>query len=536
MINKFYTSELDDYVFLKSNSEEFTFLRFKQLIAHNLESIKKKKENVVILSNDSLSFIVNFFTSAFANKNIYITDEVIKIENVDFDFDVLSTIDIKAEDKEVSLPKIDDNKVYINLLTSGSSGYPKIIKNTLHNMMAEAKGVCTDITCPYNRHFTVKTTTTYSHLFGLTFALFMPLAKNYTISLDKMYYPEKTPMCDYIIVSTPSFLDSIKNNNIKFPSSPKYIITAGSRLKKETFEYFEKDQHIIEIYGSTETGIIGYRTNSFDEELTLFSEVNITPCEEGSIVNTPYAINNEILIHDAIEVKGRKILLKNRTDRLLKIQEKRISAESMESKLRESELVNDAFCFKKTDKIACLCALSTEGKNYLLKNGIVELTKELKQHAKKTFEIIPQRWKFIDTIPVTNRGKIDVEFIAHIFDINFSFPIVLERKWYENRIRYKLYFYPNSNFYSGHFPSQPITPGVAQLYLASFLGSHYFKEQLTDGQMKKIKFSNIIKEGDIVDLELIKTDNTVSYEYKTEDEVFSSGQFSCDNILAGEEE
>ncbi len=535
MINKFYTSEFDDWVFLKSNSEEYSFLRFKQLISHNLKSVKKKKQNVVILSTDSLSFIVNFFTAAFSGKNIYITDEVIKIENIDLDFDVLSDIDTAAEDKPVSLPEIDDNKVYINLLTSGSSGYPKIIKNTLHNMMEEAKGVCRDIICPYNRHFTVKMTTTYSHLFGLTFALFMPFYKNYTISLDKMYHPENTVLSDYIIVSTPSFLDSVRNNNIKFPSSPKYIITAGSRLKKETFEYFEKDRHIIEIYGSTETGVIGYRTNSSEEELTLFSDITLTPVEEGSIVNTPYAISNKITIHDAIEVRGRKILLKNRTDRLLKIQEKRISAESLEQQLRENELVNDAFCFKKVDKIACLCALSTEGKNYLLKNGTVELTKVLKQHSKKNFEIIPQRWKFIDSIPVTNRGKIDVDFIAHIFDINFSFPIVLERKWYENRVRYKLYFYPNSNFYSGHFPSQPITPGVAQLYLASFLGSYYFKEQLTDGQMKKIKFSNIIKAGDIVDLELVKNGDIVSYEYKTEDEVFSSGQFSCENILAGEE-
>lgn len=536
MINKFYTSEFDDYVFLKSNSEEYTFRRFKQLISHNLETIKKKKQNVVILSSDSLSFIVNFFTASFAKKNIYITDEVVKIESVDLDYDVLSTIDIKAEDKEVKLPKIDDNKIFIHLLTSGSSGCPKIIKNTLHNMMEEAKGIVKDIQCPYNRHFTVKTTTTYSHLFGLTFALFMPLAKNYTISLDKMYYPEDTALTDYIIVSTPSFLDSIKNNNIKFPTSPKFIITAGSRLKKETFEYLEKDQLIVEIYGSTETGVIGYRTNSYDEELTLFSDIDVTPCDEGSIITTPFMIGGKVLVQDAIEVHGRKILLKHRTDRLLKIQEKRISAESVEEKLRESDFVNDAFCFKKSDKIACLCALSAEGRHYLIENGIVELTKVLKQHAKKHFEIIPQKWKFIDSIPVTNRGKIDVDFIAHIFDINFSFPIVLERKWYENRVRYKLYFYPNSNFYSGHFPSQPITPGVAQLYLASFLGSHYFKEQLTDGQMKKIKFSKIIKAGDIIDLELIKRGDIVTYEYKTDDEVFSSGQFACDNILLEEEE
>ena len=54
--------------------------------------------------------------------------------------------------------------------------------------------------------------------------------------------------------------------------------------------------------------------------------------------------------------------------------------------------------------------------------------------------------------------------------------------------------------------------------------------------MKKIKFSKIIKAGDIIDLELIKKDDIVTYEYKTDDEVFSSGQFSCDNILIEEEE
>ena len=49
--------------------------------------------------------------------------------------------------------------------------------------------------------------------------------------------------------------------------------------------------------------------------------------------------------------------------------------------------------------------------------------------------------------------------------------------------------------------------------------------------MKRVKFSNIIKAGEIVELELIKNGENVSYEYRKDEITYSSGVLSAENIL-----
>ncbi len=529
MLEKFYSN--NNSIFLKNASGEITFSDFKTLVLNNLKRVKTKKENVVISSDDILTFIVNFFSSVFAKKNIYLVDDVVNLKNIDLDCDILSDCELNYTHSAESLPEISEEEIFVSLLTSGSSGTPKIIRNTLYNLTAEAQGII-DSTNLEKDSCIVATTTTCSHRYGFTYIILIPVLQDYIIYTDKLYYPDSVNFKNCILISTPSFLDILKNNNLEFPLAPKYVISAGAKLKTETFEYLEQFQPVVDIYGATETGVSAYRKNSKDKELTLLNDVKMISVEDGTVVLTPYAIEKEVKISDLIEVNGNKITLKNRTDRLLKIQEKRISAQAIEEFLRQNEFVDDAYCFKKDDKIACLCALSDSGRDYMLSKGLSELRKSLKQHSRKQFEIVPQKWKFIDKLPVTKRGKTDTAFIEHLFNMNFSFPVILKREMSEKSAKFSLWLYPSSNFYNGHFPKYPVTPGVVQLYLASFIGSRVFGEELSDGQMKRIKFSNIIKAGEVVDLIFTRTSNNVEYEYKQGEKSFSAGVLSTENVFA----
>ena len=529
MLEKFYSNNND--IFLKNTSGELSFSDFKTLVLNNLEKVKTKKDNVVISNDDVLSFIVDFFAAVFAKKNIYLADEIVNLKNLNFDYDILTDCEMNYSLSKEKLPEIDEKEIYVSLLTSGSSGTPKIIRNTLYNLVAEAQGII-DSTNLKKGSCIVATTTTCSHRYGFTYIILIPVLQDYMIYTDKLYYPDSVKFQNCILISTPSFLDILKNNNLKFPVSPECIISAGAKLKQETYEYLEQYQRVVDIYGATETGVSAYRNSSKDKELTLLNDVKMIPDEDGTIVLTPYAIEKEVKVSDLIDVNGNKITIKARTDRLLKIQEKRISAQSIEEFLRKNSFVEDAYCFKKDDKIACLCALSDLGREFILSEGLNELKKFLKQHSRKQFEIIPQKWKFIDKLPVTKRGKTDSAFIERIFNMNFSFPIILKSDKAENSAKFKLWLYPSSNYFNGHFPKYPVTPGVVQLYLASFIGSRVFGEELSDGQMKRVKFSNIIKAGEVVDLILTRKKDSVEYEYRQGEKTFSSGVLSTQNILA----
>ena len=517
-------------IFLKNALREISYSGFKTLVLNNLERVKGKKENIIISGEEILPFFVNFFTAVYAKKHIFLVDEVLKLKNIGFEYDVLSDFDLNFSPNEGILPAVNEKEIFVSLLTSGSSGNPKIIKNTLFNLLAEAKGIIDSIGLE-EKQYTVVTTTTPTHRYGLTYIVLIPLLMGYIISCDKLSYPDTLREKNSVLVTTPSFLDFVKNSGLNFTCTPEIIFSAGSKLKQETFEYFEKAHKVVDIYGSTETGTSAYRKSSKEKELTLLNDVKMKACEDGTIVYTPYAIEKEVKVSDLTEVHGNKIILKNRADRLLKIQDKRISAVGLEDELRQNSFVSDAYCFKPDEKIACLCALTDEGREFLLSNGINELKKSLKGFLRERFDIVPQRWKFIDKLPETKRGKTDTEFISRLFSINFSFPVILKREQTKDSAKFSLWFYPSSNFYKGHFPSFKVTPGVVQLYLVSFLGNRVFGVELSDGQMKRIKFSNIIKAGEIVELELSKKGQNVSYEYKKGEKTYSSGVLSAENVL-----
>lgn len=169
----------------------------------------------------------------------------------------------------------------------------------------------------------------------------------------------------------------------------------------------------------------------------------------------------------------------------------------------------------------------------MLKNNITNLTKKLKQHLNKYSQIIPQKWKYIDELPMTKSGKINKDLITRLFDLNLSLPVILNRHFSESSAIYKIFFYRQCNFFKGHFDEFKIVPGVVQLYIAKELANIHFNLSLGQGQIKRIKFSNIIKQDSIVNLKLERDEKQVSYEFYSDTEKYASGTFLCENIFKG---
>ena len=524
----FYTKKYDNKTAIINGEEIFTFKDLKKQIAYEIENIKNKKENIIILTENNYSFIKAFWAGIFCGKKIYILTDKQRINELTEDFDIIENVS-SGEMENYQFPKINEKNSIINFYTSGSSGTPKIIKKSLYNLLREAEDIEQEFNLK-NKDYSVTSTTTMRHLFGLTFHLMLPFHSGLTIYTKTISYPENADKKNNILISTPAFLSSISKHNITFKICPEYIISAGSKLDEKVFKNLQTNSKIIEIYGSTETGIIAYKT-SYDRPFELFKNVSVKVNKDNTEVASDYIYENKILINDKIEMSERKIFLKNRTDRMFKIQEKRISAEEAENRLNEHDFVNGCFITKNMDKLVCLCALSQSGQKYLLQNGISSLIKQLKQHLLKYFEIIPQKWKFIDTIPMTSAGKVNQKLINKIFNVNLSLPVILARNISENCIIYKIFFYKNCNFFNGHFPEFKLTPGVFQLYMAKEFANAHFGLNLGEGQWKRIKFSNIIPPDSIINLKLEKTDKQVVYEYFSDDKKYASGVFLCENIF-----
>lgn len=525
MLEKFYTDAFDNETALIGNEAEFKFKDLKALISNAAAFVKNKKQNIVISESDNFNFIIKFSACIFTGKTVYLASDLTKLPETGIDYDLFSGTEFKPADFKLNKP--DENSIIINFLTSGSSSSPKIIKKTLSNLIKEGEDI--------NKTFNLKGLTAVSavsmmHLFGLTFHLMTPLCGGLKIYTPSVFFPGSLNIKNTVLIAPPSFLGAAKKHQAGFSIPPEFIISAGSKLPDDVFKYFEEKSKVIEIYGSTETGVIAHREH-YNEPLKLFDNVSVKAFEDDTQIISPYAFGSQAEINDKIELDSRTLTVKNRTDRILKIYDKRINAECIETELNKSPLVNESFVLLSAGKPSCLCALSIEGQGVLMQEGMLSLKKQLKNYAASCCEITPQRWKFIDELPRTQAGKINKALIEHIFNVNLSFPVILSRRALPDSIEYEIYFDKSADFFNGHFPEFKILRGAVQLYFAKELANAHFKLELGQGQMRRIKFSNIITPDRSIKLSLEKTEKAVSYKFFDDEKVYSSGVFDIKNVF-----
>lgn len=530
MLELFMTTKYDNCNIIRNKHGIFTLKELKSMIANKMELIKNSSKNIVILPDDNFAFIINFFAAIFLNKRIFLITELQKLNDFKEDYYIANNEIPCSSICEYSFPFIDANNIIINFFTSGSTEQAKNIQKSLTNLIEEGQDVTIALNLA-NKNLEVKSSTTFCHLFGMTFGLMFPLCNKYVIDTERVLYPEDLNIKNCFFVSTPAFLSALKKHSLPFVINPNYIIAAGAKLTDEIFRYFEKNSAVIEIYGSTETGVIAYRNTAQDKKLTIFPNVKI---ENKNTIISKYIYGFKTMITDDIEVDSNKIKVNGRKDRIVKIYDKRVSLEFVEKTLNNNKMIDKSHCFEFNNKLACVCVLNEIGKDYLFLRGINELKKYLKQDLKKYMEVVPQKWWFNNCIPTTLTGKIDKAFINKIFTTNFSFPVILDSITSENEFKYKIFFNKGCNFYNGHFPDFPITPGVVQLYIASELANYSFKINTIVGQMKKIKFSNIIHPNTIIELSLIKKETGIEYKYSDTTTTYSSGVLPIKNIFKGE--
>ena len=525
-IDLFTKNEYDNRPFLRKNGRDFTLKEIKKFAAFQRENfLKSDKENVVLFGDSNFDFMINFFGAVFAKKNIFLLTDKTRLNQLDIDY-ILPEKFEEFHVENYEFPAVNPEEIFVTLFTSGSTFSPKKFKKSLYNILAESKDIYEQFYKDFPSEKTiVAATTNPAHMFGLTFYFILPFEYGYIIDTERVSFPEELDLKkDYILISTPAFLDRITDYRLK--SYPRIIFTAGSKLKQETFEIFEKNSKVVDIYGSTETSTIAYRSNSKDEYLTLVDNVKLDTKAEVITVESEYFLEDKLTIADSYEMVGEKqFILKKRTDRIVKIMEKRVLLSEMESIVNKHEFVKENYCLKYGDNLAAVVVLNESGKEFFIKNGKLKTVQKIKNFCKNYSEILPKKWKFLPEIPTTQSGKIDRTKIENLFDLNLSFPFITSKNIGQNSLELKLIFYKNSNFFNGHFENFPIVPGVVQLFYANFFTENILGIKLPLTEAKKVKFSNIIPPDKEITLKIKEKENSVEYTYLSDDKIFSSGIF-----------
>ena len=418
---------------------------------------------------------------------------------------------------------MQSNKKSFIFKTSGSSGMPKTVKKSYEALITEARDMADFFKFPPDT--VILSTVSSEHMYGMTFTVMLAQAAGCRVDKERIFYTEDIKDYEkFIFVSTPSFLEKLAKYGFKFKNKPLMIFSAGAALDDRVFEYLEGiSQGVTEIYGSSEAGVIAYR-QSHKSLLKTFDNVSMEIEGDKITVKSEYFDEPEIVLDDELEFYNDGFKVQGRKDRIVKIQEKRISLDAVENILNSNELIEKSYCLKLNDKLCAAVVLNEKGRQILEKNGKLELVKTIKSNMAGAAARC-KKWRFLFELPVNERGKINGKRVKEIFNTNLTYPDVIDFSINSTDARFDLIFPQKSNFFKGHFPEFPILPGVVQLFFVKEFIKDAFNLDFVPQKVKKVKFSSVIKPDEKVSLCLKKSETSIDYKFTKGDKIFSSGTF-----------
>ncbi len=86
---------------------------------------------------------------------------------------------------------------------------------------------------------------------------------------------------------------------------------------------------------------------------------------------------------------------------------------------------------------------------------------------------------------------------------------------------------PGSRWFSGHFPGQPILPGVAQLGMVAELLAAQHHPALRLTALRRVKFKKIVQPGEALDIQIEYCDKNDHYFFR----ITSGNQDVCSGTM-----
>lgn len=312
---------------------------------------------------------------------------------------------------------LDPDLAVMEFYTSGSTGAPKRIVKTLA-MLEREVAMFEAVFGPGLSSASVLATVPHQHMYGLPFKILWSLAAGRAFSAQTHMFWE-TVLADMpdgaVIVSSPAHLGRL-SGFAPLPSSrrPSLVLSAGAPLSRDASDEAAAilGCRPTEIFGSTETGAIATRCARVGEAdpWTLLPGVRLRCDPDDQMqVQTDVVGADWIALSDRITLLEGGFVHHGRSDRIVKIEGKRINLIVVEKALLQHPLVTAAavVALDAPLRLAAAVVITAEGKGILTNTGSFRFGRQLRQFLRTHLDPagIPRQWRFIDTLPAHPMGK-----------------------------------------------------------------------------------------------------------------------------------
>ncbi|MDO5102363.1 MAG: AMP-binding protein [Lautropia sp.] len=430
------------------------------------------------------------------------------------------------------------------LKTSGSSGEPKLICKTVEQFQTEATAIAErslpDAGMADATIEAVIGSVSTQHLYGMSFRIMLSLCAGWPIFRQQCIFPEtllesSLALKRVIWMSSPTLLRHLADASLASmrPGQIAGIFSAGGKLDADVSQRLKTKLGCwpLEIYGSTETGVIAYRQGNTSWQ--IFPSARHGVDQRGTLwINSPWSDGLQQTA-DVVTLDQTGFQLLGRYDRIIKLADKRISLDQVEQTLMQHDWISDAFCNQHAEhgRINACVALSHAGIDTFREKGRSHVIGLLKQHLGQHFDavVLPRRWRFVSQLPRNSQGKLpraDTEALMkdrpdtptwaavpptapgeHVFEAEVPLDLI---------------------HFGGHFANFPLVPGMVELDWAIRLArsSGLAAPEASLRQVEVLKFKQFLKPADRARLSLkaLSDANKLAFSLHNEQGECASGR------------
>jgi hypothetical protein len=422
----------------------------------------------------------------------------------------------------------------LNFYTSGVTSTPKLVPKRIAQLELEAQKLDSLWS---GRAGHVCATVSHQHIYGMLFRVFWPVISG-RISQDRAVETWEQLSgkltSDATLVSSPAHLTRIPAG---FEAgAPGLIFSSGAPLPFEAAQAARErlGSLPIEVLGSTETGGIAWRRREQPDTLwTPFDGVDILADEaNGLMVVSAVAGEAPVVTGDIVEKFGSQFRLKGRGDRIAKIDGNRVSLTRVEEALLGLPLIAAAAVVdlpQRKGALGAIVELTADGKAALQKLGAFRLSRKLREMLAGRMEPRerPKHWLFAP-IPLDRQGKrvqavLRAKFVQHGSD---AMGNLLAAAIDGDDAELTLELQPELIWFQGHFPGEPVLPGIAQTHLAVAWAECLWGFRPHGADLTRVKFRRVLRPGAIVRLRLTRelTTQRLAFAYEFGGIIASEGR------------
>jgi len=469
---------------------------------------------------------------------------------------------------------LDTNFPALVVFTSGSTGAAQAIPKKLSQMANEVETLDLLFGAAAG-DAAIMATVSHQHIYGLLFKVLWPLTSGRAIHGHSIAFPEALAPAmaagPCVLIASPAHLKRLPEHldwrgaahmlrgvfSSGGPLSPETAFAMGALLGKVP----------VEVYGSSETGGVAWRQRSAgaDDSWLPFPTVAWRlGDDDGLEVRSAHLPDDAWLaLADRAERSTRdgeqRFLLRGRSDRIVKIEEKRISLSAMEAAIIGTGLAAEArviLCEPvagERQRLAAFVVPTAAGGALLAASGKTALNARLRTALMATVELValPRRWRYLDQMPVNAQGKTTMAALLALLDQDDAgagagaagagvdkrprLPHVRELERAGDRVLLEVTAPPNLYYFDGHFDVAPILPGVVQVDWAIHYGRQYFVLPAIFKGINALKFQQVIQPAQPVRLELLHdaAKGNLQFRYASDAGQHSSGRVVLSDGGAG---